>query len=78
MPGGRSGKWLNETGLVEAFAFDGTHQAQTLAFPQTSSEWVASGLFLLWERSRFWRGDVLSLFWRFASFFSSPFSLLRG
>eukprot|EP00435_Cladocopium_sp_Y103_P051424 s692_g16.t1 len=28
--GGHYSKWLNETGLVEAFAFDGTHQAAEL------------------------------------------------
>ena len=28
--GGHYSKWLNETGLVEAFAFDGTHQVQHL------------------------------------------------
>lgn len=30
LTGGHYSKWLNETGLVEAFAFDGTHQVQHL------------------------------------------------
>lgn len=30
LQGGHYSKWLNETGLVEAFAFDGTHQAVPL------------------------------------------------
>lgn len=28
--GGHYSQWLNETGLLEAFAFDGTHQAAEL------------------------------------------------
>eukprot|EP00438_Fugacium_kawagutii_P015687 Skav235310 [mRNA] locus=scaffold520:330269:330583:- [translate_table: standard] len=30
LQGGHYSKWLNETGLVEAYAFDGTHQALPL------------------------------------------------